>query len=175
MKQEKEKKIIFSEEIDSSISGFSLVITFIIVGLFLLFNKDYFENQTVSKVIQWIFIVMGCLGFGTEISKMNKDKGIRGIDDLIVGVILVGIWAVIYYFVGYWIGNVIGFLILIMGVYGSSQGIIKIIYSFTLISKNHINNKTGKLHFIKEIILILSEILGIALIVVQILQAVKII
>ena len=41
MKQKKEEtKIIFSEEIDNSISGFSLVMTFIIVGMFLLFNKD---------------------------------------------------------------------------------------------------------------------------------------
>lgn len=49
--KKKEKKATFSEEIDNSISGFALVITFIIVGIFLLFNKDYFGNQIVATVI----------------------------------------------------------------------------------------------------------------------------
>lgn len=89
--KKKQKKVTFSEEIDSSISGFALVITFIIVGIFLLFNKDYFGNQIVDTVIQWLFIVIGCLGFGTEISRMNKDRGIKGIDNLITGIIVVGI------------------------------------------------------------------------------------
>ena len=35
------KKVTFSEELDSSISRFALVIRFIVVGIFLLFNKDY--------------------------------------------------------------------------------------------------------------------------------------
>ena len=68
----KEKKIVFSEEIDSTISGFALVITFIVIGIFLIFNKEYFGNQIVSAVIQWLFIIIGCLGFATEISKINK-------------------------------------------------------------------------------------------------------
>ena len=81
--KKKEKKIIFSEVIDDSISGFALVITFIVVGIFLLFNKDYFGNETVAIIIQWLFIIIGCLGFSTEISKMNKNRGIKGIDNLI--------------------------------------------------------------------------------------------
>lgn len=32
--KKKEKKVTFSEEIDNSISGFALVITFITVGIF---------------------------------------------------------------------------------------------------------------------------------------------
>ena len=36
--KKKEKKVTFSEEIDNSISGFALVITFITVGIFLLFK-----------------------------------------------------------------------------------------------------------------------------------------
>ena len=48
MEQKKEEKGNISKEIDNSISGFALVITFIIVGIFLLFNKDYFGNQIVA-------------------------------------------------------------------------------------------------------------------------------
>ena len=63
--KKKEKKVTFSEEIDNSISGFALVITFITVGIFLLFNKGYFENQIVANVVQWTFIVIGCLEVST--------------------------------------------------------------------------------------------------------------
>ena len=174
-KKKKEKKIIFSEVIDNSISGFALVITFIVVGIFLLFNKDYFGNETVAIIIQWLFIIIGCLGFSTEISKMNKNREIKGIDNLITGIVLIVIWAIIYYFIKHWIGNVIGFFILIIGLYGGCRGIIKIGYSIIEISKRHKKEQENELNVIKEIILILSEIAGIALIVVQILQAINVI
>ena len=74
--KKKEKKVAFSEEIDNSISGFALVITFITVGIFLLFNKGYFENQIVANVVQWTFIVIGCLGFGTEVSTATVEEPI---------------------------------------------------------------------------------------------------
>ena len=173
--KKKEKMITFSEEIDSSISGFALVVTFIIVGVFLIFNKDYFGNEVVATVIQWAFIIIGCLGFGTEISKMNKNRGIKGIDNLITGIVVISIWAIIYYFIKHWIGNVVGFLFLVFGLYGSCRGIIEIGYSIISISKEHKKENENKLGIIKEIILMLSEIAGMALIVVQILQAIKVI
>ena len=74
--KKKEKKVTFSEEIDNSISGFALVITFITVGIFLLFNKGYFENQIVANVVQWTFIVLGCLEFGTEVSTATVEESI---------------------------------------------------------------------------------------------------
>ena len=176
MEQNKQaKKVTFSEEVDSSISEFALVITFIIVGIFLLFNKDYFGNQIVATIIQCLFITIGLLGFGTEISKLNKNRGIKGIDDLIIGIIIVAIWAVIYYWVKNWIGNLIGFFFLIIGLYGGCRGILEILYSLTKINREHKETQKSRIEIIKEIILILSEIAGIALIVIQILQAIKII
>lgn len=74
--KKKEKKVTFSEEIDNSISGFALVITFITVGIFLLFNKGYFENQIVANVVQWTFIVIGGLRFGTEVSTATVGESI---------------------------------------------------------------------------------------------------
>ena len=106
---------------------------------------------------------------------MNKDRGIKGIDNLITGIIVVGIWAVIYYFVKNWIGNLIGFFFLIIGLYGSCRGIIEIGYSIAKINKEHKETQKSKLGIIKEMILILSEIAGMALIVIQILQAIKVI
>ena len=68
---------------------------------------------------------------------MNKDRGIKGIDNLTTGIIVVGMWAVIYYFVKKWIGNLIGFFFLIIGLYGSCIGIIEIGYSIAKINKEH--------------------------------------
>lgn len=106
---------------------------------------------------------------------MNKNREIKGIDNLITGIVLIVIWAIIYYFIKHWIGNVIGFFILIIGLYGGCRGIIKIGYSIIEISKRHKKEQENELNVIKEIILMLSEIAGIALIVVQILQAINVI
>lgn len=173
--KKKEKKITFSEEIDNSINGFALVVTFIAVGIFLLFNKKYFGNEIVSTIIQWIFIVIGCLGFGTEISKMNEKRGIKGIDNLVIGIILLIIWACIYYFFKNWIGNVISFFILIIGLYDGCKGIIEITYSIIIKGKDNKKAQKSRLDVTKEIILMLSEIAGIGLILVQILQSIKVI
>lgn len=173
--KQKEKRIIFSEEIDSTISGFSLVITFIVIGIFLIFNKNYFGNAAVATVIQWSFIIIGCLGFGTEVSKMNKKRGIKGIDDLIVGIVVIAIWATIYYMFKNWIGNTIGFLFLVIGLYGGVRGIIEISYSIIKIKQKNKIEEKHNLSIVKDIILILSEIAGMGLIIVQILQAIKII
>ena len=173
--KKKEKKITFSEEIDSSISGFSLVITFIIIGIFLLFNKDYFGNETVSTWVQWIFIIIGCLGFGTEVSNMNKKRGIKGIDNLVLGIAFIAIWAIIYYRFNHWVANTISFFFMIFGLYGGVRGIIEIVYSISKIGKEKSEDESDKLSVVKEIILILSEIAGMGLIVVQILQAIKVI
>ena len=40
-----EKEIEFTEEIDSAINGYAIAMTFIIIGLFLLYNLDYFGNN----------------------------------------------------------------------------------------------------------------------------------
>ena len=106
---------------------------------------------------------------------MNKNRGIKGIDNLITGIVLIVVWATIYYFIKYWIGNVIGFFILIIGLYGGCKGMIEIGYSIMEISKTHRKEEKNKLNVIKEVILMLSEIAGISLIVVQILQIIKII
>ncbi len=171
----KEKKIVFSEEIDSTISGFALVITFIVIGIFLIFNKEYFGNQIVSAVIQWLFIIIGCLGFATEISKINKGMGIKGIDNSIIGIVLIMIWAGIYYCIKHWIGNVLGFVILIIGLYGGCRGILEFIYSIIKIGKEKKKEQKNELNVMKEIILMLSEMAGMGLIVIQILQATKVI
>ncbi len=169
----KENNVTFSEKIDNTINGFALVITFITIGIFLLFNKNYFGNELIATIIQWTFIALGCLGFSTEISRMNKDRNIKGIDNVVLGIVLIIIWSVIYFLIKNWIGSSIGFLFLVFGIYGICRGIIEIGYS--IMSKGQKEYRGNKLGIIKEIVIIISEIAGIALIIIQILQAVKVI
>lgn len=175
-KNKKEKKIIFSEEVDSSITGFALVLTFIVIGIFLLYNNQYFGNETVAKIIQWIFIVVGSLGFGTEVSqlKKNKEKRIKGIDDIVTGIVLILIWILLYRVFNNWIANSAGFFILIIGTFGTFRGFIEVIYSAAKIKKEN-NNKRINLEIMKDILLMISQIAGICLIAVQVLQALGII
>lgn len=79
-----EKKIEFTEEIDSAINGYALAMTFIIIGVFLLNNLDYFGNNVVSVVILSIFTFIGVVGIFIELS---KNKFIKGLDDFGIGIV----------------------------------------------------------------------------------------
>lgn len=50
-KKIKEKKIMFSEEIDSLINGLVLGLTFVIIGLILTFKSDYFGNNIANTIV----------------------------------------------------------------------------------------------------------------------------
>ena len=164
----KEKRIIFSEKIDDNISTFSVALTFFIIGIFLTYNKNYFQNEIVSTVIKIVFIVLGILGFITFVNKFNKNHQIKGMDNLIVGIVVILIWFLIYFYLKSTIANTIMFFFLILGLYGTCRGILEILYSI----KNESKNIFG---VIKRMMPILSELFGIMLIMIQILQALKII
>ena len=143
MENKKSKKIVFNEKIDSAISGYTLAITFVGIGIFLLNNLDYFGNKTVSIVILSIFSFIGIVGTFIE---LGKNKEIKGFDDLGIGLFFFIPWLLIFLF-GHklWL-NVIGFILLILGVYGLVGGAIKILVSFV------INDKSGNNKFKKIII-----------------------
>ena len=49
------QKIVFSKEIDNSLQGFSLVLTFVVMGIMLQFFPSFFGN--VNKIVTIIFII----------------------------------------------------------------------------------------------------------------------
>ena len=141
MVNKKNKKIIFNEEIDSAISGYTLAITFVGIGVFLLNNLDYFGNNIVSIVILSIFSFIGIIGTFIE---LGKNKEIKGFDDIGMGLFFFIPWLLIYIFgQKLWL-NIIGFILLIMGVYGLVGGVIKIVVSFVINDKSS-NNKFKKI------------------------------
>ena len=82
MGEQKEKKIIFSEEIDSSITGIALGASFVALAI-LVWKFEMFHNHTVNSVVQIVLLIIGILGTAVEFDKINKND-IKGIDDLSV-------------------------------------------------------------------------------------------
>lgn len=74
-KKDREKKIYFSEEIDSRITGLALVFAFIVCGLVLQFVPLYFGNEITTTVFKWLFVVIGVAGFAVVAGKIKS--GIR--------------------------------------------------------------------------------------------------
>lgn len=165
--QSKQNEIIFSKEIDDKINGFAVVITFIITGLFLIFNMNYFGNLMVSNIIRWIFIAIGILGFFVEFPKIIKNK-IKGISDFILGIVFLSIWAICFFSRNIWLINIISLFFFVFGLFGSLKGFFEIICSLRSIRREHIENK-GIITV--DVLLIISHMLGIALVIIQIIKA----
>lgn len=171
-----EKKIIFSESIDNSINGFAVVVTFIGTGIFMIYHRDYLGNSIVSKIIQWTFIVIGILGLCVEVSNLMKNKKqnqIQGITDLFLGITFLIVWLLMYTNLNVWYMNIISFAFLVLGLYGTSRGSLEVIYSFINLNKN--GKKAITWSLVKDIILVISEILAAIVAIINILQATNLI
>lgn len=159
-----EKKVEFTEEIDSAINGYALAITFIIIGLFLLNNLDYFGNNVVSIVILSIFTFIGVVGTFTELS---KNKAVKGLDNLGIGIVFFIPWLLLYILVNnVWI-NIACFIFLIIGSYFFIYGTIKIGYSIMNNAKE--SNKATKI-IIKDIFKILPALASFVLVIFNIIK-----
>lgn len=80
MKDVKNKKIVFDQEADNSINGFALVLAFIIIGIILQFDNSFFG--TATNFIKIGFVIIGILGLFTEVSKLNLNYNIKGLDNI---------------------------------------------------------------------------------------------
>ena len=169
-KKQKEKKIVFSEEIDSLISGLTLGFAFVMVGIVLVLIPDYFGNKIVGNVVRWLFIVVGILGLLTEFGKLKPVSGIKGFDDFSVGVLCLAVWAVFYFLANHVLANIVGFFFLIIGVYGGLSGVFKIAYSIYLARKNNIIKKGT---VASDVLVLLTKVASIVLVTIQIVKALQ--
>lgn len=169
-KEKKQKKIVFSEEIDSRIDGLTLGFAFIAVGLFLLFVPDYFGNELAGQIVRWVFIAIGGLGLFVEFGKVNPVSDIKGFDDLWPGVWLLAIWAALYFLTHNFIVNIVGFVCLVFGVYSTFQGLFRIIYSIRLNRKSKTQSKST---ILSDVLIFLTKVISLALVVLQLVRTVQ--
>lgn len=170
-----EIKILFSIEIDRVINSLALACAFIIIGIFLTFNKSYLSNEIISTFFQCSFLLMGVIGLSIEISNNSKFQRIKGLGDLTLGVVFIGLWFFTFLFWNFWWSNIIALLLLFFGIYEMIRGILAIGYSIKTLKIQNEGKSLMRGNIITDLILNLSRICGLILILVQILQALRII
>lgn len=158
---DKEKEVIFSKEIDSSITGLSLGTTLILVALFV-YYVGLFHNKIIEILITIILVFIGMIGTFLEIGKAKNDD-IKGIDDLGLGMtfLSIAVFLVLKYNILFL--NVICFFVLLISVFGAIQGLLKIFYSLKIHKRESSNKKIG----IAKIVVGITEITALAVAIIQ--------
>lgn len=172
-KEKKPKEIIFSETIDSAINGYAIGISFTGIGVFLLLRPDYFAIPVISYIAGAVIGVVGVLGTGVELSKHSK---VKGLGNLITGMLFLGGWLLGYTQVhAVWL-NILIFLLLIFGCYSVCLGLIQSIVSIARnirAAQNEGHNSKGKVlgSALTQIVLFLTQLCGLLLAVINVLKA----
>lgn len=161
MAEHKDKKIIFSEEIDSSINGFALGISFVLLALFVEYFK-IFNNAIVEIVVAIVLLVLGIAGTVTEIGRIKKDD-IRGLDDLMLGIFLAVVSIIVILKIHNVYYNIGLFVILLFGTFGMVKGLLEVLYSLKLRKRKSKNAKVE----IMKIIVALTEIIALIVAIIQ--------
>lgn len=157
----KERKVVFSEEIDSSITGFALGISFVLLAG-LTYYFDFFHWVIADGIISIILLVVGIGGTCIEIGRLNEEK-IKGKDDLLLGLFFT-IPALIFIFIyDHIILNIICFIVLLLSLFGTIKGIIEVTYSMRIQKRKSHNKKIEVLRFIT----IITEVLALAVAIFQ--------
>ncbi len=170
-REKKKRKIVFSETIDSTIRGFALGFSFLGVGCFLLLKPDYFFVPVVSYIFGAIIGALGFMGVGVELSKAST---IKGSDNLTIGLVFLAIWAIVYVGISTWWANILAFFPLLVGTYGTVQGLIQGIYSIICsikLSKTNSCAGQSKGKVASQIVLFLTQLCGLALAVLNVIKA----
>ena len=147
-----------------------MVFAFIIIGIILQFDSSFFGEAT--NVIKITFIIVGILGLLTEISNLNINYNIKGLDDIGIGsfLLVIAYLLKVYVDVSSWylifdiLYEAVLFFFLLISLYGFCRGIIEIFYS---LYKNH-KEKKKKESLFSSIVVILTQLFGLALILAQI-------
>ena len=168
-KDHSDKKVYFSKEIDDRINGSALVLAFVLVGLILQFDPAYLGNDVITRIVQWVFIVIGLLGMSVELQKSKSS--IVGLDNFLLGILFFGGWFALYKGFDRWWINIVALLPLFFGAYAIFLGVEQIIYSLshqTKMPKSDERKNEEK----ADILLFLTKLLGVVLVVIQIIKAV---
>ena len=166
LKKPREKKIVFSEKVDDAITGYSLGLSFILISLFFFWQDTYLLYREFTQVVGTL---VGVLGLSAVAIQLNKSASIKGFDSLGIGLAITLIWLICYLKLNWFWLNLLLILPLALGVYGTIRGVLEIAYSFitrTVVNKDD-KPKTTR---IKEAFLLITQILGLILTILNILK-----
>jgi len=164
--KKKEKRIVFSEKIDDNINGYSISFTFIAIALFLFWRQDYLKSAVVTQTVGVVVAALGILMCSLQLSKTTQ---IEGLANFSVGLVAFILWLILYIKVNWLLINLLAIALLTFGLYGMIRGIIEIGYSVwtKIIISTEEKPKSVKA---KEVFLLITQIFGFALTVLNILK-----
>jgi hypothetical protein len=169
-KYKKEKTPVFSEIIDSKINGYAIGISFLGISTFLLINNTYFHWTILTYFIGAVFGIIGVAGIGTE---LDKSKKIKGIGNIVIGLLCLGIWVALYLLLkNDPVANSFGMPALIIGAYGFVRGLIELFYSVWI---ETIKSDRSFSKIAKAVFVLITQLCGLALTVLNILKIFKLI
>lgn len=142
MVNESSKKNFLSENVRSIINAISLLLTYIVIGLLLYFSKNFFGSVTKAIVIG--FTAVGIIGIITEGRKLNISYNMKGLDNVLLGSILMVIFYLLKVFIktdsynkiAVFVFQIVLFLFLLTAVFVFCKGLLEMIYSMALKSKD---------------------------------------
>lgn len=150
-------------------SGIALASTFLLMSFFFFLYPSYFEIETVTYIIGIIFAIIGIMGLGIELNKIGSSpKGI-GFDNLGIGIGLLVIWILAFYYFNIWWVNAFISPIMLLGVYAILLGILNIFYSLFSNPQESI-----KVKLTMKLPVVITQFAGFLLTIMQILQLLKI-
>lgn len=139
----------------------ALVMAFIISGVLIQIINIELGGKVINVVVRVVFITIGIIGLIGEMS--NKNINIDGIQELGMGIFFAFLSLFLTNKFNWIVCNWICLICLLIGLYGSFFGIIKII-------KYIINNRNFEMNKIIESI---TKLLGVILVLVQIIKTVN--
>lgn len=162
----KEKKVIFSEEIDSIINGLALGISFVVIALFVWFG-NLFHNRVAESVFAIALLLIGICGTFLEIERANKE--LKGIGNFGLGVFISVFVTIIILKFDVVFVSIFCLVILLFGVYAMIEGILEMIYSLKIQKRQTGNRKIG----IFQIVTGVTEIIALIVVILQLIAEIK--
>ncbi|OTY31097.1 MULTISPECIES: hypothetical protein [Bacillus cereus group] len=114
------------EDTKKILEGIAVAFAFLVVGLVLYFIPDYLGNKYVTLVVSIILLTIAIIGFSIEISKTLNGSSDFTINIVLGGLFVTAAYTLHYYFPIWWI-NILGLIILLMGVYAVVLGMMKLV------------------------------------------------
>ena len=160
----KEKKIIFSEEIDGSISGFSVGASLVIVALFIWFG-ELLHNRIAETIVTILLMLIGILGTFLEIEKVNHNE-IQGIGDFGMGIVFGSLSIFLIFKYDILVLNVVSLFVLLFGTFAAFSGMLKMGYSIKIQKRKAENKKVE----VFKIITGVTEVIAFVVVVLQLIS-----
>lgn len=158
------KKTIVDPETDKRINSIALALTFLAIGLMLLFIPDFLGDPTATLICRWAFICIGIAGFFSSFG--DKNSKVKGSDDIGAGLFVSALAVLAFLYLPRPFGGIAAICVGVFGLFGLTRGILFVCVT-TLRGKLSGESGATKHTFAIDVLKLLSEVAGLALVVDQ--------